>query len=141
MSEPLTAALAEAASRRVGASKIGPRKGSVAAVARAMSERGIELSNNTLSRKLDGLYPMTTDEIAALAAVLGIEPDDIWQDALRIMRESAPAPQSTIEKIEAMMSPETLAVVEEEREKVRRKRAAEGVADPFATRTRGLRSA
>jgi hypothetical protein len=89
MSEPLTAALARAASRFVGESKIGPRKGSVAAVARAMTDRGVEVSNNTLSRKLDGAYPLNSDEIGALAGVLGVEPDAIWEDALRILRENA----------------------------------------------------
>lgn len=87
MSEPLTAALARAASRFVGESKVGKRKGSVAAVARAMTERGTQISNNTLSRKLDGAYPLDTNEIAALAAVLGVTPDAIWEDALRIMRD------------------------------------------------------
>lgn len=92
MSEPLATALARAATRYVGESKVGTRRGSVTAVARAMTARGVSISSNTLSRKLAGEYPLNSDEIGALAAVIGVDPDEIWQDALRIMREERANP-------------------------------------------------
>lgn len=83
--EPLTRALARAATRHVAESRVGTRRGSVAAVARAMSELGVPTSKSTLSRKLDGAYPFNTDEIGALATALGVSPDAIWRDALALM--------------------------------------------------------
>ena len=86
--EPLTLALAEAAARYVGASKIGPRRGSATAVAKAMTERGVVISSNTLTRKIAGEYPLNSDELSALAAVVGVDPDDIWAEALRILHRA-----------------------------------------------------
>lgn len=85
---PLTRALARAATRLVAEARVGSRRGSVAAVARAMTERGVPTSKSTLSRKLDGAYPFNTDEIGVLADVLGVRPDAIWRDALALMGET-----------------------------------------------------
>ena len=91
VTEPLALALARAASRFVGESKVGKRRGSVTAVAAAMRERGVEISSNTLGRKLAGVYPLGSDELGALAEVIGVEPDVIWREAIRLMKEQAAA--------------------------------------------------
>ena len=114
--EPLAVALARAATRFVSESKVGTRKGSVAAVAQAMSERGVRISKNTLSRKLAGDYPINSDELGALAAVIRVEPDEIWRDALRIMAEERGKPDPGTTMLEGMLRPGTKRDVDEARE-------------------------
>lgn len=116
--EPLALAIARAASRAVGESKVGKRKGSVTAVALAMSERGVAISHNQLSRKLAGSYPLNTDELVALCAVIGVEPDAVWREALRDVAQ----PSTLSGYVQTQVSPEAaagiaagLAAVEDER--------------------------
>jgi hypothetical protein len=89
----LSAALARVAYTYVKDAKVSSRRGSVAAFAVEMSRRGVKTSKSTLTRKLDGTYPLDTDDISVIADIVGTTPNALWQQAIALLNE---APAETI---------------------------------------------
>lgn len=130
---PLTVAVARASARRVAETRVGTRRGSVAAVARAMTDAGVSISKSQLARKLDGIYPFNTDELDALAAVLELSVDELWLDAVHLMtadghrraivRQASDWERAAIEGLESL-PPEVAEEVRKTAMSVRRSPAA-----------------